>query len=171
MEGKRQEDAIRAIAALSHMGVRAELDIVGDGSPQYQQYLQAIVTENKLEQYVRFIGYVENAFPLMQNADVVLVCSRCEAFGRVTVEGMRAGKPVIGTRSGGTQELIDNGVNGFLYTAEDYKDLAEKIKYLYEHSAVAKQMGENGRKWSDEQFTEARYGHEIYMLLRQVCGI
>jgi len=167
VEGKRQEDAIRAVAELVSTGVKAELHIVGDGNLQYQQYLQAIVTENQLERYVKFVGYVENPFPFLQNADVVLVCSKCEAFGRVTVEGMRAGKPVIGARSGGTQELIQDGFNGFLYTVGDYQELAQKIRYLYEHPAVGKQMGENGQQWATKQFTQARYGEEIYTLLRK----
>jgi glycosyltransferase involved in cell wall biosynthesis len=80
---------------------------------------------------------------------------------------MRAGKPVIGARSGGTQELIQDGFNGFLYTVGDYQELAQKIRYLYEHPAVGKQIGENGQQWATKQFTQARYGEEIYTLLRK----
>jgi glycosyltransferase involved in cell wall biosynthesis len=166
VEEKGQKDAIRALAELVHMGVRAELYIVGNGEPQYQQYLQAIVTENNIEKYITFVGYVENSFSFIQSADVILVCSRCEAFGRVTVEGMRAGKPVVGTRSGGTQELIQDGFNGLLYTVGDHKDLAQKVRYFYEHPAEAKKMGENGQQWAAKQFTQAVYGQEIYTLLR-----
>lgn len=173
VEGKRQEDAIRAIAELVHTGVKVELLIVGDGDPQYQEYLQSLVASNQLEQHVKFYGYADNSFPLMQSADVVLVCSKCEAFGRVTVEGMRAGKPIIGARSGGTQELIREEFNGLLYTTGDPQELALKIRYVYDRPAVAKQMGENGRQWAAEQFTPARYGKEIYLLLRRLttgCG-
>ncbi len=169
-EGKRQEDAIRAIADLMQMGIKAELYIVGNGDLRYHQYLQTIVTQNNLEKYVTFIGYVENAFGYMQSADVVLVCSRCEAFGRVTIEGMRVGKPVVGAKSGGTQELIQDGFNGFLYPVGDHKELAQKIRYLYEHPAEAKQMGENGRQWAAKLFSQELYGKEIYMLLSSLVG-
>ena len=37
-------------------------------------------------------GHVDNPFPLVENADIVLMCSRCEAFGRTTLEGMMLGK-------------------------------------------------------------------------------
>ena len=168
--GKRQEDAIRAIAELVHTGVEVELLVVGDGDLQYREYLEEIVTKNQIEPYVKFYGYADNPFPLMQNADAVLVCSKCEAFGRVTVEGMRAGKPIIGTRSGGTQELIQDEFNGLLYSAGDEQELAQKIRYLCDRPDLAKQMGENGRQWAAEQFTQARYGKEIYLLLRQLCG-
>ena len=168
--GKRQEDAIRAIAELVRTGVKVELLIVGDGDPQYREYLAEIVTKNQIEPYVKFYGYADNPFPLMQSADVVLVCSKCEAFGRVTVEGMRAGKPIIGTRSGGTQELIRDGFNGLLYTAGDERELAQKIRYICDRPDLAQRMGENGKQWAAEQFNQARYGKEIYLLLRQVCG-
>jgi len=167
-EGKRQEEAILAIGELVHAGIDAELLIVGDGNPKYRDYLQELVSENELDRYVKFIGYVENPFPFVKSADVVLMCSRNEAFGRVTVEAMKIGKPVIGARSGGTIELIRDGFNGFLYTPGDYKELATKIKYLYEHPDVVRDMGYNGLQWATERFTKKRYGEEVLAVLGQL---
>lgn len=167
-EGKRQEEAILAIGELVHAGIDAELLIVGDGNPKYRDYLQKLVSENELDRYVKFIGYVENPFPFVKSADVVLMCSRNEAFGRVTVEAMKIGKPVIGARSGGTIELIRDGFNGFLYTPGDYKELATKIKYLYEHPDVVRDMGYNGLQWAMERFTKERYGEEVLAVLGQL---
>lgn len=167
-EGKRQEEAILAIGELVHAGINAELLVVGDGNPKYRDYLQELVSENELDRYVKFIGYVENPFPFVKSADVVLMCSRNEAFGRVTVEAMKIGKPVIGARSGGTIELIREGFNGFLYTPGDYKELAAKIKYLYEHPDVVRDMGHNGLQWATERFTQERYGEEVLTILGQL---
>jgi len=167
-EGKRQEEAILAIGELVHVGINAELFIVGDGNPKYRDYLQKLVSGNELDRYVKFIGYVENPFPFVKSADVVLMCSRNEAFGRVTVEAMKIGKPVIGARSGGTIELIREGFNGFLYTPGDYKELAAKIKYLYEHPDVVRDMGKNGQQWTKERFTQERYGEEVLTILQQL---
>lgn len=167
-EGKRQEDAIRAIDKLVHMGIKVELCIIGDGDPKYRKYLHELVLKNKLDEYVKFVGYVENPFSFMKSADVVLLCSRYEAFGRVTIEAMKLGKPVIGARSGGTTELIRDGFNGLLYTPGDYEQLAEKIKYLYEHPDVARRMGENGLQWATERFNQTRYGEEMMAILEQL---
>lgn len=169
-EGKRQEDAILAIGELAKQGVKAELYIVGDGDPKYKEYLHKLVRENRLDNKVKFIGYVENPWPLMQSVNVILMCSRYEAFGRVTVEGMKLGKPVIGARSGGTTELIQDGFNGFLYPPGDYKKLAEKIMWLYKHPELAKQIGENGQKWANTKFNQERYGDEILAILKQIFG-
>ncbi len=107
-------------------------------------------------------------FPVMQQADILLMCSRKEAFGRVTVEGMKAGKPVIGAGSGGTKELIRDGYNGFLYTFGDYRELAEKVKYLCQHPDEAGQMGENGKQWALEKFNIEHYTEEVLTVLRRL---
>jgi len=168
-EGKRQEDAIRAVDVLVHnKGLNAKLLIVGDGDSKYREYLHNLVAENRLNDHVTFTGYVENPFSLMQTSDVLLMCSENEAFGRVTIEGMLAGKPVIGARSGGTAELIRDGFNGYLYTPKDYRELAEKVYYLFEHPDDTRLMGENAKKWAEQRFTKDRYGKEILDILAQI---
>lgn len=169
-EGKRQEDAIRAIGKLVQEGIKVKLYIVGKGDSEYQRYLQQLVRENNLEHYVVFLGYVEDPFPIMEKADVVLMCSINEAFGRITVEAMRLGKPVIGARSGGTTELIRDGFNGILYTPGDYQELANKIRYLYEHPDIAHQIGTNALQWARKRFTQDHYGDEIVKILRQLVN-
>lgn len=167
-EGKGQEDAIRAIGELVRMGIEAELVIVGDGDPNYRKYLHDLVAESRLSSHVRFTGYTENPWAFMQDAHIVLMCSRYEAFGRVTVEAMKLGKPVIGAKSGGTEELIRDGFNGLLYTPKDHVELAEKIKYLYEHPDIARRLGTNGQQFAMKQFTKDRYGEEVLAVLREL---
>jgi glycosyltransferase involved in cell wall biosynthesis len=119
-----------------------------------------------IQDRIHFVGYVNNSAAHVRASDVVLVCSRCEAFGRVTVEGMLAGKPVVGSRSGGTAELLIDGFNGFGYTPGDADDLAEKIQHLHDHPADAATMGTNAAKWAAEQFNLDRYGEEMWSYLR-----
>lgn len=164
-EGKRQEDAIRSIAKLNKKGIGVELIIVGSGNYTYKNYLRNIVMDNKLENKIKFVGWVDNVLSFINNADVLLMCSRSEAFGRVTIEAMKLSKPVIGARSGGTSELIREGFNGLLYNVMDPNDLADKIEYLYKNPEIAKIMGENGRKWATERFNQARYGQDLILIL------
>ncbi len=165
-KGKYQEDAIRAIGKLT---IEEEIDvrlyIVGEGKLKYKKYLESLIIRDDLENHVQFLGYIDNSFPVIQDADILLMCSRKEAFGRVTVEGMKAGKPVIGASSGGTKELIRDHYNGFLYTFGDYHGLAEKVKYLCQHPDEAKQMGENGKQWALEKFNIEHYTEEVLTVL------
>ena len=167
-KGKYQEDAIRAIGKLIDEEIDVRLYIVGEGILKYKQYLESLVIRDDLENHVQFLEYIDNPFPVMQQADILLMYSRKEAFGRVTVEGMKAGKPVIGAGSGGTKELIRDGYNGFLYTFGDYRELAEKVKYLCQHPDEAGQMGENGKQWALEKFNIEHYTEEVLTVLRRL---
>jgi glycosyltransferase involved in cell wall biosynthesis len=166
--GKGQMDAILAVTELLRQGIRLKLKIVGDGEANYLNRLKHVVAENDIGQYVEFMGFVDEPLKIMRTADMVLVCSRSEAFGRVTIESMFTGTPVIGTRSGATSELIKEGVNGLLYESGDYKGLAERIQYLIEHPEEAEQMGRNGFEWSSERFTVERYTDEVLDVLYTV---
>jgi glycosyltransferase involved in cell wall biosynthesis len=168
-KGKRQEDAIRAIAEVVHSGIAAELVLVGNGDARYERYLRALAREQDVERHVIFAGYLENPLPIVQNATMVLLCSQSEAFPRITIEGMLAGKPVIGTRSGGTVEQVREGFNGLLYTPGNVQELAQGIRYLHAHPQQAQEMGRNGRQWALAQFSQDRYGAEILALLQQVA--
>lgn len=165
---KRQEDAIKAVGELVRGGIEVQLYIIGEGNSKYKQCLERLIAKNELEEYITFLGYVDNPFPLIQQADLLLMCSKYEAFGRVTVEGMKAEKPVIGARSGGTAELIKGNFNGLFYTFGNHLELAEKIKYLYNHPEEARRMGKNGKQWATEKFSEEGYAEEVIAVLRQL---
>jgi len=167
-EGKRQEEAILAIKELLDKGLDVELFIIGKGNPTYEKYLRDLVSKNNLDNYVKFLGYIDNPFPYIKAVNAILLCSRFEAFGRITIEAMKMGTPVIGAKSGGTMELIKEGFNGFLYTPGDYKELAEKIVFLYQHPEVAREIGENAKKWAEQQFTRERYRNEVLTILNNL---
>jgi glycosyltransferase involved in cell wall biosynthesis len=166
--GKRQEEAVRALAELRAAGAPVRLWLVGDGDPGYRAFLENLVREKNLGNQVRFFGQVNNALPYIQKADVLLLCSRCEAFARVVVEAMKAGKPVLGARSGGTVEQIRDGFNGFLYEPGNYQELAGKIRHLRENPQLAGEMGGNGREWAETTFTKQRYQDNLAWLLEKI---
>jgi glycosyltransferase involved in cell wall biosynthesis len=165
IEGKGQRDAILALADLRKAGISAELVIVGQGEAQYRRSLEELVKGINLEKEVTFIEQVKNALPIMRSAKVVLVCSKSEAFGRVTIEGMFSGTPVVGTRSAATAELIKDGVNGLLYSQGDPADLAAKIEYLYKNAAIAADLGRNAHSWVETCFTRERCTRELVAVL------
>lgn len=167
-EGKRQEDAIRAIGELRDQGLQAQLWVVGGGDQDYCNFLNNLVREKNLEGHIRFFGQVDNALPYIQQADVLLLCSRCEAFARVVIEAMKTGKPVLGTKSGGTVEQIKDGLNGFLYEPRDHKGLARKIKYLHDNPTLMIEMGNNGREWAMKTFTQNHYKKKIMNILNKL---
>jgi glycosyltransferase involved in cell wall biosynthesis len=166
-EGKRQEEAVRAVGELKKMGIKARLSIAGEGDVDYKKRLLIIIKKKKLNQSINFLGYNPNPLEFYQKADIVLVCSRAEAFGRVTIEAMKTGKPVIGADAGGTSELIKDGFNGLLYKPGDYKELALKIKYLLDNPNLRQRMGLNAQNWAMKKFSSANYGSDVYKILKK----
>tara|TARA_Y100001936_G_scaffold226575_2_gene246084 strand:+ start:19861 stop:21030 length:1170 start_codon:yes stop_codon:yes gene_type:complete len=165
---KGQDEAIAALSELILRKLKVNLLIVGDGWSSFQEKLRQQITKFGLNKYVKFIGYIENPMPYFQIADAVLVCSHWESFGRVTVEAMLAGKPVIGTASGGTAELIQNGITGLLYNSGNHIELANKIQYLYENPKEKLKLGTAARTWAVGRFTQERYTKEIFNILCEV---
>jgi FkbM family methyltransferase len=138
---KGQDDAIHAIKLLINRQVDVELCIVGNISSPYAEGLKSLVKMEGLDDRIHFIDFVDNIRPLLEQADINLMCSEHEAFGRVTVEAMLLGLPVIGTNAGGTVELIDDGKNGLFYSSRDVNDLVNKISYFIETPEKIKEFG------------------------------
>lgn len=170
IEGKGQEDAVLAIRHLRTAGVPAELVIVGEGEPGYRNHLEKLVKSQGLGDCVMFAGTAKSALPAMRSADAILICSRSEAFGRVTIEAMWAGKPVIGARCGATAELIQDGVTGLFYNVRESEDLAAKIRYVYENPEIAGQLGRRARIWAERHFSQSRSARDILAVLTSLSG-
>lgn len=168
LRGKGQEDAVRAMVQLRRMNVPVELLLVGETlDNSYFNQISDLIERHDLADRIRVLGHSDAPIPLMNSADIVLMCSRREAFGRVTVEGMKLGKPVIATNSGGTTEIIEDGLTGLLYEPGDSRDLAQKIAHLYQNNAERRQMGLAARCSAFARFNQAEYGARIASVLRQ----
>ena len=105
-----------------------------------------------------------------RQADAALMCSRKEACGRVTMEAMLPGTPVVGTDSGGTAELIRNGVDGFLYAPSDDAMLAEKLAWFIEHPEEASQLGEAARESMTARLAADPYDERVLEVCRRLAG-
>jgi len=169
--GKGQKDAVMAMKKLINKGQKIELAIIGNVSDiAYLSEIEEIIKKEGLEDNIHIYNFIRNVFPIIKKSDLILVCSKNEAFGRVTVEGMLAKKTVIGTNSGGTPEIIEDGVSGFLYEPGDYDQLAEKIEWLIKNPKEAKKMGENGYKIVSDKFSKNNYSGKIVRILREVIN-
>jgi FkbM family methyltransferase len=146
MRSKGQDDAIRAVKRLVQSGRDVELCVIGPADSAFGDGLKALVQTEGLGDRIHFLGFVENVRQVIEQADIGLVCSRHEAFGRVTAEAMLLGRPVIATNTGGTVELVDDGENGFLYSPGDVGQLAERIAFLVDHPEKIRELGEQARK-------------------------
>jgi len=93
------------------------------------------------------------------------MCSRLEAFGRVTVEYLRRGRPVIGTRSGGTPEIVDDGVTGLLYNPGDIEALAEQIEHVASSDAILVKLSRAALEQNGDRFVLSDYVSQFHAVL------
>lgn len=166
--GKRQEDAIRALASLVIKGLRLHLTLVGPDVLNYGRMLQNLVRELQVSPHVDFVGPTNDPFAYMTAADVAVICSEGEAFGRVTIEAMKLGKPVIGANSGGTAELISSGETGLIFAVGDSEDLARKIEILYHDSKLRNEIGAKAQAWATGNFSREKYAADLLEVFREV---
>lgn len=125
---KGQLDTIRAIKYLKNKkNLEIELTIVGPITEKnYYDELKAEISDD-IKHLITFTGYQRDVSEYRNSKYIALICSKAEAFGRVTIEAMNGHQIVIGANSGATPEIIDNNLNGFLYETGDFVDLANTI--------------------------------------------
>ncbi|SHM13011.1 glycosyltransferase family 4 protein [Ruminococcus flavefaciens] len=160
--GKGQHEAVEACEILLDRGIdNFELLIAGEGEVYFN-------ISKKVENNIKFLGHVNKMRELRKNIDIELVCSRCEAFGRVTAEAMLAGIPVIGSNTGGTPELIENGTDGFLYDKGNAVALADKIEFLINNPSIRKEMGGKAQNKAIQHFLISTCVKEIEKVYYEV---
>jgi len=89
-------------------------------------------------------------------SDIYVSSSRHESFGKVLIEAMAAGLPVVATATTGSKEIVRDGVSGYLVPIGDSSLLARKILYLLNNPDKAKKMGQTGRQIAKEKFDQEK---------------
>ena len=121
---------------------------------RYQRELEALAKAKGLNDRVRFLGFREDIPALLNAVDFVAHTSVSpEPFGRVIVEGMLAGKPVVATRAGGACEIIDDGITGRLVTPGDAGALAGVLREMIEQPGEAARLGRVGQISARQRFS------------------
>jgi glycosyltransferase involved in cell wall biosynthesis len=128
----------------------ARLVFVGKGDQEHA--LRELADRNSLKDRVKFLGWRDDVNEIMSLFDIFVLPSLNEGMGRVLVEAMAAGRPVIASKVGGIPDLIKDGQNGFLVAPGDEQSLANRIKLLIEDRQLAHRMGDIGRN-SCRQFS------------------
>lgn len=144
---KGHMEAEQALSILLERGYsNIYLHFYGNIEPSLKKELEFLAKKRKLGDHVLFEGYVDDMPQRWAKADIGLMCSDGEGFGRATVEAMAAGTLVIGTDKGATPEIIENG-RGLLYEKGNAKQLAERIIYAIENPDIARKYAVSGQRY------------------------
>lgn len=141
---------IQAFKLLSGRYHNARLVIVGDGNEK--KSLEDLVLSLDIREKVNFAGVVghEKVATYYRKADVFVLPSLNEGMSNVILEALACGLPVVATDTGGTKELVTEGVNGLIVKMRSADDLADKIEKLMLDSQLKNQMGAQSRKLAEK---------------------
>ena len=110
---------------------------------------------------VMFLGWRDDAVAVMNALDVLVVSSETEPFGRVVIEAMACGKPVVSFRCGGPAEIIEHEKTGLLVTPRDTAEMAASIIHVLSGPANAEEMGRLGREAVCERFSAESHAANV----------
>lgn len=144
---------IAAMSTVWRRHPKAHLVLIGKGP--MESSLRAKVAATGRSAYVHFAGWREDVWNVLPLFDLFVLASRNEGMGRVLVEAMAAGKPVIGTNVGGIPDLIEHGVNGLLVPSEAPRQLASAICAIIGNPEKAAAMGRHGQRMCLAYSTES----------------
>lgn len=145
IEHKGHRILFRAMKTLVDEGHDLTLEVVGtgDAEPAYRE----LVAELGLSDRVTFSGYVprEDVPALYRKADAFVLPSEGEGMSISTLEAMASGLALVITRTGGTQELLEDGVNGLAFDVNDLDGLTTHLRALANDRAHVHSMGTASR--------------------------
>lgn len=144
------------LEAIKHLA-KIQVILVGTalfGEQEYVSELKALAEIPELKGRVHWLGFRDDIPTLMKACDIIVHTStEPEPFGRVIVEGQLAQKPVIASAAGGALELIDNGVNGYLFPPGNAIALGQLILELIENPLLAESLGQQGYTSAKQNFS------------------
>jgi len=156
---KGQHVFLKAMAQVCEKMPMARGLIVGEASNFIgrEAFFQGLVSQRDklgLKEKVIFTGFRKDTACLMAAMDVIVHCStRPEPFGRVVIEGMASGKPVIATSAGGVPEILEDKLTGLLIPEGDSRAIARAIIRVLSDKAAAKKMSTKARQSVEKKFT------------------
>lgn len=169
-EWKGQHVLIRALPTLPDVHALLVGDSLFQNGTQYEETLRALARDLNVSDRVHFLGFRDDIPRLMKAVDIVLHTSTApEPFGRVIVEGMLAQRPVVATRAGGAEEIVDHERTGLLVPPGDPSATAAAVQRLIEAPELARRLGREGYEQATSQFSVGEMTQKIENHVRHLC--
>jgi len=156
---KGQRVFLHAAERVSRARSDVEFLIVGDeiydttGHRGFRRELEREIVARGLSACVRLIGFRTDVAAILRELDIVVHCSlEPEPFGRVLVEAMACGLPVIASRGGATEEIVREGETGLLVPPGDASRLADALLALLQNPVQRMRLGHAARAWAERAF-------------------
>jgi len=167
---KGQLELIEAFARIANIYPEAVLLLCGAAGDQpYMEQVEACIRELRMAARVRLLGFRSDVWDIVHHCEMVVHPSHSEGFGLATLEAMAAGVPVITTRSGGPEDIIEEGISGLLVAPEAPVELAAAMAALLADTGRAQAIGAAARRRA-RLFTAAASARRLADLWEQMLA-
>ena len=167
---KRLGDIIEAAARLKAEGMPYKIIMVGEGP--LESDLKKAVMDGRLNDRIEFMPLVaqQRLGELYRQSDAVILSSEGEGFGLVLVEAGFTGRAVIGARSGGITDIINDDENGLLFELGDIAGLAECLRRVLTDSELRQRLGEGNFQRASKNFSTPVLVDRVYNLFMSTAS-
>ena len=166
---KGMDVLIEAFKQIAKKHQQIKLRIMGycpDG--EFDKY-RAIAGDHPRIEFIK-PGWMEEVGEQMKGCYALVNAARSEAMGRVHIEAMACGKPIVAARNNGALLCVEDGQTGLLCAIGDIGDLAAKLDELLSDPHRADRMGQAGKIRMHEMFSENAYVANFRTMLEEVIG-
>lgn len=168
-EQKGQVYLLRAMPTVLKKYPKAVLLMVGDGP--LKSKLESLCCNLRITKSVKFLGFKKNIKELMALMEVFILPSLWEGMPNVLLEAMVLGKPVIATRVGGAEELIEDGVTGLLVPPFAEEALAEAMMKVLTRDDKGRGLGETAKREVERRFPPEAMVKETEKLYERLLSL
>jgi len=167
-KNKNQSMLIKAFAKIFKNNHHITLTIVGDGT-EYNE-LKELINKLQMKKQIFLYGRAsrDEVKKLLQQSDAFVLSSQYETFGVVVVEAMACGLPVIATRCGGPESIVQNERVGVLCDIDEHS-LAESMKYLYKNRD--KYDNKFIAQYTKENFSEEAVCEQLEVIYKEILDV
>lgn len=164
---KGQDYFLRACSQVRLAGYKFKALVVGAPGANcedqaFLETLKRISSGTGLSENVVFTGHRNDAVKIMQISDIVVhSSSQPEPFGRVIVEAMATGRPLIATNAGGVPEIVQDHITGLLVQPKDADSMAEAMICLLQNTEKSKTLASQAQKHFQERFSSQAHTIQV----------
>lgn len=164
---KRVGDVVETFARVARE-VPSRLMLIGDGPDR--SVAEHLALQHGIQDRVHFLGKQDSVQDLLPLGDLMLMPSEMESFGLAALEGMACRVPCIATRVGGVPELVEDSVNGLLFSVGDVDAMAAGAVRILKDNALQNKMAEAARKTAQDKFCTSRIIPMYERYYEQILG-
>ena len=142
---KGYDHLLRTASLLKEKYPRFRFVIAGQGNNRLHEELLVQQNQLGLEDHVKFLGFNDNPGKFLSNLDVFLLSSITEGFSIATIQAMAACLPVVVTKSGGPEEIVTHGKNGWLVEAGNDSGMADTLMQVVNNMEYSREIARRGK--------------------------